>query len=463
MAVSAAHKVASAAAERQAVADLGAQCEAEVAQLWRLVEGEKIEVIKAAMYEALPGIGDKLGAAAATLAADWYDSLREVAGASGKFVAEPAQPKPLAWYEVLARWGIGPLFGEDPDPAAAHARIAAEMRRGISNAHRETIVQSSAIDAKNVGWSRVGVGLNCPFCNMLIGRGFVYKKDTVGFSAHTHCNCIAKPTWDKHKPEASAKAYEASAKAPTPTELRKPISLKRPESAAIKPPEPEVPQLKPRGGIAERVEFPQDALDALHQRGGWSNAKRDGIVAVLKQSEEGKRLLKTLRSFQNGGTAVPRLRTDIESYLRGEDVPAGRRDSIESLLSAIGRSEVDAATLWRGMGIPGDIDSVSARYNIGDRIDMSLASFSTDKKIAVKFTEEGDGKRVRAKQKTRVIVEWVGDDKRALPIEQVSSTYFLSREREWVASGRFSIVGKRRTKRNGVETLVLRIKQNGGW
>src|SRR5688500_10314860 len=69
----------------------------------------------AALREALPRFVEIYGAAAATLAADWYDDLREAAEVKGRFRAIPAELPDRGRTDALAGWAAGPMFSAEPD------------------------------------------------------------------------------------------------------------------------------------------------------------------------------------------------------------------------------------------------------------------------------------------------------------------------------------------------------------
>lgn len=146
-----------------------------------------------ALMDVLPALADTYGAAAATVAADWYDDLRDEVGARGRFTAIPADLRNPGTDE-LARWGVSPLLGENPDWDAARALVGGGLQRRIANASRKTVMGSSIADPAADGWQRTGSG-NCDFCAMLIGRGAKYTEATVDFAAHDNCRCGAVPAW----------------------------------------------------------------------------------------------------------------------------------------------------------------------------------------------------------------------------------------------------------------------------
>lgn len=201
----------SAAAEaRQALIDLTTLTTRELRGLWRSLAGLPPGEFRDALMVALPALGEEYGHAAGTLAADWYDDLREASGVRGRFVAEPAEPVGLARWESLVRWGLEPLFREQSDPEASLTLIEGGLQRTVADQHRLTVVESTQRDPQAKGWRRVGVGASCGFCRMLIDRGAVYTDASVTFRSHDHCNCAASPTWDDKVVKVSTTAYEQS-------------------------------------------------------------------------------------------------------------------------------------------------------------------------------------------------------------------------------------------------------------
>ena len=90
----------SAAEQRQAIADL-----AELARrdLFKLLSGVDPKDYRDALAAVLPQLGSAYGDAAAALAADWYESLREAAEVRGRFAPVLArEPEKLG--EILLPW-----------------------------------------------------------------------------------------------------------------------------------------------------------------------------------------------------------------------------------------------------------------------------------------------------------------------------------------------------------------------
>lgn len=186
------------AALREAVSDLVTLADADLTQLWREVSSAL--QAREALLDLLPVLVDAYGSAAATVAADWYDDLRDAERIAGRFTAIPAELDDTG-ADALARWGVDPLFHGEPDWSRAQALISGGLQKRIANAARNTVTGSAVQDPAADGWQRVARGSGCPFCQMLAGRGAVYRESTVDFSPHDDCHCVATVAWtDREKP-----------------------------------------------------------------------------------------------------------------------------------------------------------------------------------------------------------------------------------------------------------------------
>jgi hypothetical protein len=178
--------VATSARLRKDLAALSGLAAGDLDVIWREVSTAALAA--EALNDVLPALVATYGSAAAALAADWYDELRDARGVAGRFSAIPAHiPDP----------GTGALVGwatsQATDLTALQTLVVGGVQRRIVNFSRLTVTGSSIADPKAVGWRRVGDGSNCEFCSMLLGRGAVYTEATADFQAHDHCNCGAEP------------------------------------------------------------------------------------------------------------------------------------------------------------------------------------------------------------------------------------------------------------------------------
>lgn len=177
---------------RSGAASLSTLAQSDLWGLWRSVR--TAAEAREALSDVLPALVTTYGTASAAFAADWYDELRDEVGAGGRFFAITAAVNEQG-ADVLARWGVGPLFDGDPDWGAARTLVAGGLQRRIANAARETVTLSSVEDPQTRGWQRVTSGDACEFCSMLASRGTVYSEHTADFASHDHCNCHATPAF----------------------------------------------------------------------------------------------------------------------------------------------------------------------------------------------------------------------------------------------------------------------------
>lgn len=201
------------AEQRQALAQLVALAQRDLAAFWVAAEALPVEELRVALAEILPGIGLTYGDAAAALGAEWFETAREASGAPGSFAPVLAEQPDQGRWASLANWATEPMLRPDQRPnamlswaarpslkpkdvrATTLTRLDGGLQRSIAAQHRETIMRSSIADPAAKGWRRVGVGDSCDFCSMLLSRGAVYTEASVRFRSHDHCNCAAAPAW----------------------------------------------------------------------------------------------------------------------------------------------------------------------------------------------------------------------------------------------------------------------------
>ena len=177
--------------------DVVALAHAELVRWWADLDVSDGRAAAGALEAFLAELVAAYGSVAAALAADFYDQLRDEAGAPRRFRADLADPVPAGQAEAAARWAAGPLFGGDGAQAALdHA--AGSVQRLVQQPARDTIALNVSRDPAKPGWARVPRGRGCAFCRMLAGRGAVYTSAQAarGMRAyHDHCKCSAVPVW----------------------------------------------------------------------------------------------------------------------------------------------------------------------------------------------------------------------------------------------------------------------------
>ena len=179
------------------------------------------ERVRAALFETVPAAIDHYSLGSSALAVDWYDDLREEAGAPGRFTSEPVIPDRVDKVRNMLGWATEPLFAPEPNPADVALRLLPAVQYEIALPNRATLTTNVRRDPAANGWQRVASG-GCKFCRMLAGRGAVYKEATAHFASHANCHCTAQPVFQGHQGvEADVVQYAASKRRGSRTEADK--------------------------------------------------------------------------------------------------------------------------------------------------------------------------------------------------------------------------------------------------
>ncbi len=173
---------------RSQQADLTRLAASDLSALWRQVDDAT--TARMALFDVLPKLITTYGSAAASIASDWYDDVRDSAGVKGNFRAVPADPGDQNAGALIA-WATSTATSVD----TALPLVTGGAVRRIRNYSRQSIMGSSLTDPQARGWQREGDGESCDFCLMLIERGAVYTEDTADFLSHDNCNCDAVPAF----------------------------------------------------------------------------------------------------------------------------------------------------------------------------------------------------------------------------------------------------------------------------
>lgn len=196
------------------------QLRTRLAELARLANGDLDRLLRAvqgtdllpALYDLLPALIDQYGTASGLLAAEWYDEARAAAGVRGSFTARPAK---------IGDTGAAALIGwasaTANSPEAMASLLAGGLQRRVTNFGRQTVMESAVSDPRATGWQRVARVTGCNFCQMLAGRGAVYRESSVSFGAHDDCHCQAAPKWTGKADLFDVQEYRRSVRADSAT------------------------------------------------------------------------------------------------------------------------------------------------------------------------------------------------------------------------------------------------------
>lgn len=181
-----------------------------------LAEVESVDPARrlAVMLDAIGLVVPTYYNAAGTLAAAWYDELRDEAGPRTLYTPSVIGDPTTDWIEREVnrfRADLDLALEEDVNRLVAEAAALAEKE--AARGFRDTIVGNARIDEDAIGWSRVARPGACKFCLMLAGKGSVYRSESTAiFAAHKNCHCAARPEFvgGQFGPEADAIQYIAS-------------------------------------------------------------------------------------------------------------------------------------------------------------------------------------------------------------------------------------------------------------
>jgi hypothetical protein len=140
----------------------------------------------------------------------------------------------------------------------------------------------------------------------------------------------------------------------------------------------------------------------------------------------------------------------------GGEVPEADRRRAAALLGAIGGSDVSEKKLYRGGRFKGSVEDVLREYAPGSVHRISLGSFTSDRKVARRFSTGAVEAGARSgRGRTMVEFKWEDGPKRALPLQNVTSNSNVALEKEFLASGDFYVVSAKKS----TGTVVITIRQ----
>lgn len=136
---------------------------------------------------------DRYARASSVLAGRFYLAERTAAGVAGRFTVRPASPPPQDQIKASLSYAASSLYGK-PEPGVFDTVLSGVAQRLMLNTGRQTVLRSVHADRRATGWSRETEADACDFCEMLAGRGAVYRsEETAEFESHDHCECLAVP------------------------------------------------------------------------------------------------------------------------------------------------------------------------------------------------------------------------------------------------------------------------------
>jgi hypothetical protein len=165
----------------------------EIDRSWRRVAGALADIVQA-------GHAASLQAASAYLhlhAALYGVTLPDIA--TPAFNGGQVDTSLRVTGPVALKRATGSGAGLDGAMGTAATMLVGSATRLALLGGRQTVHDTIESSDGIIGYRRVGDGHSCNFCDMLIGRGAVYKTDAraggMGNSYHDHCGCTPEPAY----------------------------------------------------------------------------------------------------------------------------------------------------------------------------------------------------------------------------------------------------------------------------
>lgn len=175
---------------------------AEMERLWPALDWANLDSTYPTFASQVAALVSKNRKTSTGLAAAYLRAYRVASGLGGDLRIVIPQMPPEQFATSLRATSLAPIKvaagrGVAADVAMGNAltQSSGAVARLVLNAGRSTVVESVRADPRAVGWQRVLGGDGCDFCQMLAGRGAVYKEATADFKAHDKCGCTTEPVY----------------------------------------------------------------------------------------------------------------------------------------------------------------------------------------------------------------------------------------------------------------------------
>jgi hypothetical protein len=161
---------------------------------WGTLDFTKPEAARDALLEFMPQLVTTYGQAAATVAADWYETVRarDVAGSYAAKLADAARVRAGAEVDPVSG---GCLFTDNPGTMLLSWGGGAAVRGEHVAGHDPG---NAFTGSAKPTYARVPQGKTCAFCTLLASRGFVYATRSLRAQFdkyHNDCDCTVVATF----------------------------------------------------------------------------------------------------------------------------------------------------------------------------------------------------------------------------------------------------------------------------
>jgi hypothetical protein len=201
----------------------------DLAEAWQIISLGAFAATVPEWMRAATALVRQFALASGALAADYYETERDLAGVRGLYTPPEVGEVPQEKIDIAFRWATRDLWipeEEGPPPieqrlVAAKSKADGAASKLVTDAAREAITTSVAQDPQARGWVRYAALGACYFCKLMAIRGPVYKDaDAAGrntdflgegdFKFHDWCQCHAAPIFrgQTYEPPAHVAAWQ---------------------------------------------------------------------------------------------------------------------------------------------------------------------------------------------------------------------------------------------------------------
>lgn len=168
----------------------------DLARWWAAANFATPEAARDGLLAVTAALVARYGPAAESVAAEWWETLRDRSapgGSAGAVLGDLDSLTAVTVARVRAD-AAGALWTATPDRAVVTATQLVGW--AVGQAGRNTIVESTVRDPADARWARVPSGAaTCAWCLMLASRGAVYLSDDSARGFHPDCDCVPTPVW----------------------------------------------------------------------------------------------------------------------------------------------------------------------------------------------------------------------------------------------------------------------------
>lgn len=177
---------------RTAVESVSTLAVAELASQWADLPDTPL-ALAGPLAELLVELYGDFSPLAATIAADFYEDLRDQASVPGSYTAVLAPEASVDQIQASASWASSGAWLDDQK---ALRDAAGSLDRAITTRDRETISLNVGRDPAAPRYARHASANACAFCAMNAARGPVFRSsDAAATKYHDFCACTAVPAW----------------------------------------------------------------------------------------------------------------------------------------------------------------------------------------------------------------------------------------------------------------------------